>query len=298
MFQTDVDMYNLGMPRRIFSEWPVVEKSENFPLNPTYFHPGSVTLAGMIHQSMGVPPGRMRVLGAWALVLVVEGGGTYYQKPNVRLPVTKGSMILVHPRRAHAYGPEPGGRWDEIYLVFRGDVFNAWEQALEPLQAVAQMREVPGLFKTMRHAATAADPATAMVLVQQVLAEFLKHSRAASPLVRPHWIDEAKHSFVDSNGQITPRKVARQLGIAYENFRKAFTRHTGISPGRFASGIVAEHAGHLLRHTDLPLREVARQLGFCDEFHFSKRFKQTTGMTPSMFREVANTGKLACVKSV
>ena len=31
-------------------------------------------------------------------------------------------------------------------------------------------------------------------------------------------------------------------------------------------------------------KEIAEHLGFSDEYHFSKRFKQVTGLPPSEFR--------------
>jgi len=32
-------------------------------------------------------------------------------------------------------------------------------------------------------------------------------------------------------------------------------------------------------------RQIAERLGFCDEFYFSRRFKQLTGRSPRQFRE-------------
>jgi two-component system response regulator YesN len=39
-----------------------------------------------------------------------------------------------------------------------------------------------------------------------------------------------------------------------------------------------------LQADDAPLKEIAAELGFCDEFHFSKLFKRRTGLSPSAYR--------------
>ena len=45
-----------------------------------------------------------------------------------------------------------------------------------------------------------------------------------------------------------------------------------------------DRACELLQEPHLGLKEVAERCGFCDEFHFSRRFKQRLGLSPSDFR--------------
>src|SRR5690606_34876202 len=55
-----------------------------------------------------------------------EGNGTYRDERGLEFTVGPGQWILVFPEVAHAYGPKRGERWNEIYLCFRGPVFEAW----------------------------------------------------------------------------------------------------------------------------------------------------------------------------
>jgi len=48
-----------------------------------------------------------------------------------------------------------------------------------------------------------------------------------------------------------------------------------------------ERAKELLAHSGLPLADVARRSGFLEMSHFSRRFKQLTGLTPGGFRQAA-----------
>jgi AraC family transcriptional regulator len=45
-----------------------------------------------------------------------------------------------------------------------------------------------------------------------------------------------------------------------------------------------EKAQELLGGTDLPLAEIALATGFSDQSHFSRRFRDHLGTTPSAFR--------------
>ena len=44
-------------------------------------------------------------------------------------------------------------------------------------------------------------------------------------------------------------------------------------------------ARDLLYDKELSLAEIAEKCGFCDEFHFSRRFKDNFDMTPAKFRK-------------
>ena len=90
---------------------------------------GEITLAGTISKSRGIRHEKPRVFGQWALVYLVEGTGRYHDARGTDIPLRAGDVILVFPELAHSYGPEPGGIWNELYVCFRGPVFEAWREA-------------------------------------------------------------------------------------------------------------------------------------------------------------------------
>jgi len=49
-------------------------------------------------------------------------------------------------------------------------------------------------------------------------------------------------------------------------------------------GQAIEHCEDLLQDRRLTIKQIADACGFCDEFHFAKRFKELTGLTPAQFR--------------
>lgn len=70
----------------------------------------------------------MRIFGQWALVYSVSGRCFYEDERGGRREVEPGGWILVFPDLAQAYGPTSGDRWDELYVCFRGPVFEAWRK--------------------------------------------------------------------------------------------------------------------------------------------------------------------------
>ncbi len=85
--------------------------------------------------------------------------------------------------------------------------------------------------------------------------------------------------------------VARRLGMSPETFRKKFARLAGISPWRHRMTQVIERACEWVHEGRLTNKEIAARLGFSDEFHFSRRFKQITGRSPTQFRALSSRRK-------
>ncbi len=79
--------------------------------------------------------------------------------------------------------------------------------------------------------------------------------------------------------------LARAYGTTLHAFSMAFARSTGMSPKAYLKRRLIQEAMQLLLNSDLRIKEVASQLGFSDEFHFSRFFRIANGMAPSQYRK-------------
>jgi len=95
------------------------------------------------------------------------------------------------------------------------------------------------------------------------------------------WLMEAQLALDE---EATGQDAAHRLGMSYEVFRKKFRKLYGVPPARYHSNQQMKRACELLSTTPASVQEIARQLEFCDEFHFSKRFSQIIGCSPTTYR--------------
>jgi AraC-like DNA-binding protein len=79
--------------------------------------------------------------------------------------------------------------------------------------------------------------------------------------------------------------LARGLGVSYSWFRKTFTAHTGLSPHQYLLELRLIHARSRLAETRLSVKEIALEVGFEDEYYFSRLFRQKLGLSPSQWRK-------------
>jgi AraC family transcriptional regulator of arabinose operon len=86
--------------------------------------------------------------------------------------------------------------------------------------------------------------------------------------------------------ELTLEGLAGLLHFHPNYFISFFKKHFGVSPLKYVSNLRLQRAKELLRGTALPVAEVAARTGFHDLFHFSRRFKEQTGYSPSDFRRL------------
>lgn len=84
------------------------------------------------------------------------------------------------------------------------------------------------------------------------------------------------------NRKISMDELAKEVGMHPMSLARAFRRVHRTTIGTYVRRLRLERATQLLTHSNLSLAEIARELGFADQSHFSRVFKAETGFTPSV----------------
>jgi AraC-like DNA-binding protein len=84
--------------------------------------------------------------------------------------------------------------------------------------------------------------------------------------------------------KINLSRLARIAGLSMSYFSRAFKQSIGMSPYRYVVMRRLTAAAELIRKTSMPLSEVAIEVGFSDQSHFTRLFAQMTGETPGALR--------------
>ena len=255
---------------------------------------GGIKRSGYIQQSHGYEQGRGRRLGSYALVYSLNGGCTYRDERIGKQKIKAGDLIIILPQVEHRYGAGPRGHWDEFFIVFDGPVFDLWQEQgiLQAEQPILHLQPVKYWQRRLESCLETGGAVGRLAALRQVcnlqslLAEILaRASNSSGGSLMPNWLDVACESLSnDLHQQVFLPQLADSLNVSFETFRKKFTLMTGLSPGRYRAGKVIDRACELMISGNLSGKEIAEKLGFADEYHFSKRFKQITGLAPRDFR--------------
>lgn len=94
-------------------------------------------------------------------------------------------------------------------------------------------------------------------------------------------------TYISENvsAQLTLEQICAGLNCSSSTLQKQFRKEMGISIGRYLKDRVLMVAADRLCSTELSIQRISDELGFCDQFHFSKKFTARYGMSPSVYRK-------------
>lgn len=78
--------------------------------------------------------------------------------------------------------------------------------------------------------------------------------------------------------------LAELVGLSPSHFSRAFKQSAGVSPHSYVLQSRVERVKHLLVETRLPLAQIAISVGFADQSHCTRWFRELVGVTPGRFR--------------
>jgi AraC-like DNA-binding protein len=88
------------------------------------------------------------------------------------------------------------------------------------------------------------------------------------------------------NGKTSLAEYAALAGMSPFHLAHVFVREVGMPIHVYAETVRTRRARSLLKG-DLAISQIALQLGYADQSHFTRRFKQFQGVTPGQYRDSA-----------
>ncbi len=237
-----------------------------------------------------------RTLQEYQLIYLAQGAGSFESSESPLEQVREGASILLFPGVWHRYRPDPSTGWTTYWVGFRGAfadhlVREGFFDPPNPVLEIGYVDDIVRLFQDVQETLRSGRPGFQYVAgsaVMLILAHIQAHvkSRPFHGKEIEFKIDRARMLFVESvEDRITPEEVAEQLNISYSWFRKMFKEYTGTSPGQYQLQLRLQRSRDLLANPSTSIKEVAFQLGFSSQSHFTRTFRDKMGITPGIYRQ-------------
>ena len=109
---------------------------------------------------------------------------------------------------------------------------------------------------------------------------------ATSSKLQEFYINEAV-AYIEKNYQadISVEDIAEQTGLNRSYFGKVFKSIVGKSPQQYLISFRMKKASELLKLTALSIADVGRAVGYPNQLHFSRAFKNVYGTSPRAWRQ-------------
>jgi len=86
---------------------------------------------------------------------------------------------------------------------------------------------------------------------------------------------------------LSNQEIADQAFISVSTLTKRFHKELGMSVHEYIYDVVLLEAAQLLVTTDLPIAAISEKFHFCDQFYFSRRFREKFGVSPRAYRKAS-----------
>lgn len=130
--------------------------------------------------------------------------------------------------------------------------------------------------------------ATALALQIVRRSEFLREVRVQCKGGMSQFKLRQALEYVDRNLEkgegLSLEKIAGSVGVSYFHFSRAFKQSMGVGPNKYIATRRIERAKKLLAQSDDGIADIALQVGFSSQSHFTMMFQRLIGTTPKMFR--------------
>ena len=94
---------------------------------------------------------------------------------------------------------------------------------------------------------------------------------------------------------VTLGDIMRAVALSHSSLTQLFKKELGMTPIEYVWCYRIAVAKRFLAFTNLPVKDVATRCGFKTAQHFSRKFEEVCGCTPTVFRKAAvsnkNTGR-------
>lgn len=229
-------------------------KAIGFPFTRIYYiHSGSAVLS-LNDETITMTPGNVYVL-------------------PTNLPVSYHCPDQMEQFFLHATLTTPDG-FDMLSLIPKICVFPCSQSILAELNNLHRFEDYRQLLRLKSQ-------------VYQILTECMLKENISFP-IKPYSREVLQAiSYMQNNLsiQLSGEQIAQAIYISPSRLHKRFKAETGLSLGAYQDKLIFSRATQLLAQQQLSLKEISQQLGFCDQYYFSRRFKAQMGTTPSHYRK-------------
>ncbi len=233
-------------------------------------------------------------------ILCLSGKG-WLRVAGKKHDVSAGSLIWVNCHHPHAYGAITRDPWELYWLRVEGRPLDRISELLqirsqpvfEKLDVKAVAQEFERAFERMM-GQRPSDGALTSAAVAAIIG-ILFDARLSEPGAIQPELPLAVQKAVERMRLYfhMPTRVvelAQLSGMSESHFSRQFKASLGTSPIDWLRRERIHQAKRRLIESDDPVKEIARQVGYHDQFFFSKDFKKMTKLTPTQFREQERQG--------
>jgi AraC-like DNA-binding protein len=266
----------------------VCRRIKNHALCRNFF----VTEIGFDEETTYCPSLQNRRPDEYLLLYVAKGMGAYRYK-RARYALEENDYLVMPVKHVAAIESSADIPWTIYWAVFTGD--HAPEAArflmgrdYKPKKAKPLVGRV-AQFNDILHHLALMDNVENLVYLNSRFYSFVCSFKLKVLAARSHGKkDRAIHTIEymreNLNKAVTLEELAGMAGLSVSHYCAVFKRRTSQTPMQLFTSMKIQRACQWLQDRNITIKNIAYNLGFFDQYHFSKVFKDVMGVSPKIYQ--------------
>jgi AraC family transcriptional regulator len=266
----------------------ILNAGEYFGETRAPLHINGITLTELKHRRKKALPAHTHRNAYFSMLL----DGSYREVFGSRSLEYRAGTTALHPEN-FTHHDFIGGRGGYFFMAELSPEWMQRTQTLLPtftVPAAFLAGDARRLFHRLHAEYRRADLWSALAIEGLILETLavtcrLRSSREKAP---PRWVTTVCELLHASLAEpISIQSLAERFALEPIYLGRTFKRFTGETLARYRHRIRIEKARTLLQN-EIPLVEIAQELGFADQSHLTRIFRRETGTTPAEYRKRFN----------
>ena len=235
------------------------------------------------------------------LIYCMDGKGIIeLEECNVELE--RGMAFTIPPNVAHKYYAKKSDPWSVLWFHFKGEGLNQFpiftiETALKTLASPEENEMIQRYFMRLFDLAQNGYALGNMICLSQLLLTILSEiyffeKESEISKVDRNLTKAVNYMYENLGNDLTLDDVATYMGLSKSYVNLIFKEHTKRSPLEFFTHLKIQQACKYLRLTNMFIYEISRDLGYEDQYYFSRIFKKVMGVSPKEYRKQKSNWKV------
>ncbi|WP_316818292.1 AraC family transcriptional regulator [Pedobacter nyackensis] len=228
------------------------------------------------------------------LIYCIDGKG-WVSLHEGKVEVTKGQFLILPRDEPHVYGADEESPWSIFWIHFTGTLSSHLVHNLKENNNILsqtifyderRIETFNNIYKTLAAGYSLDKLNYATMQLWSFLSSFCYPKLFAGEEIKGDEIDRAIQ-YMQGNicKSITLREMATDLNRSPSHFSALFKKKTGYPPLEYFNHIKMQKACQQLAFTDIQIKELSWQLGYKDQFYFSRVFHKFMGQSPVEYRK-------------
>ncbi len=233
--------------------------------------------------------------GIYVLEYIRRGKGFIETDGEVR-SVEAGDLVFMHAKRNITYYSDPLDPYEKVWVNFTGPLSEGIVDGLGLDKNVyivkytgeALIKEIHGVFSGINEKNTEESYNRMASIVLKLLLAVNTQSHQNDHNKKQHTAAERVKNYIDglSLPNVSLDDISVALGLNKNYLIHSFKQMYGIPPNRYLINRKIEISKTMLTEKRMSIYETSSALRYSSTQHFSKAFKQITGMSPGAYQKL------------